>query len=88
MICIKNSPFQYFYSSYVTHMRPISHRFCHCLDDISLECPNNNSLMFNPLESRSPLVLPDSQLQSFLGIFEGLAHMFHKAVLDIIYNFI
>lgn len=30
------------------HIWSISHRFCHRLNHISLECPNNNSLMLKP----------------------------------------
>ena len=53
VICI-NSPFQYFLSSYVTYMWPLSHWICHCLDRISLECPNINSLTLKSTWNQKP----------------------------------
>lgn len=71
----------------VTHLWQ-SHRFCHSLDHISLECPNNNSLKLKSTWNKKSCHFTDSQLQSFPGILEEIVCMLHKAVLDVICYFI
>lgn len=76
------------YSSYVIHMWPISHRIGCSLDHISLECPNNNSLMLRPTWNW----ITSHFLRFLLPVIswnpQELTHKLHRAALYVVCYFV